>query len=191
MTATATCQTAEPVVVAYHDVIAKAQAEWFAFTGNSHYEYLSRTPSVYRVEVLRTINGEYYVSARYSPAHIGVHAFHPRYRSNAFATEAEARREANRVYTYLRHDFIMESGARARTTVAVAHQGLAKGRTWVGDTFGQICPLPTGEPAYTAESLCPECQHFGTLHTRQEAYGDSTTCSTPDCTYSRWYSIGD
>lgn len=183
--------TDTPVTITSHKVQALAQAEWFAFAGNPYYGYLTATPSVYLVEVKRTRNGEFYVSTCYDPAVQQVHAFAPGYRSNAFATEEEARQDANRVWLYLRDAFVMDFGASALTTVAVDHKGLKRGRTWIGESFGATCPLPDGTPSYNRETLCPTCQHFGTLTTRMESYGDATSCSTEGCTYSTYHSIGD
>jgi hypothetical protein len=38
---------------------------------------------------------------------------------------------------------------------------------------------------------CPECHQYNSLNVAQEAYGDRTTCRTPRCTYTSYYSIGD
>lgn len=40
-------------------------------------------------------------------------------------------------------------------------------------------------------SKCPQCGELGTLSTKQEAWGDRTTCSAFGCEYENYYSIGD
>lgn len=42
-----------------------------------------------------------------------------------------------------------------------------------------------------AQARCPMCRQYSTLTTTQQAYGDLTTCTTPECTYRQWYDIGD
>lgn len=66
-----------------------------------------------------------------------------------------------------------------------------------GERFGRTAHLDgtTCEAALNGEAharpRCPECGTYDSLTTSMEAYGDSTTCTTPTCSYSRWYSIGD
>jgi hypothetical protein len=38
---------------------------------------------------------------------------------------------------------------------------------------------------------CTGCGQYDSISTRQEAWGDRVTCTTPGCTYSAWHSIGD
>ena len=44
---------------------------------------------------------------------------------------------------------------------------------------------------YGTITRCPKCKALGTLSTKQEAWGDRTTCSASGCGYEDYYSIGD
>ena len=176
-------------IVAAHNVPALAQAEWFAFTANPYYAHLADRPSVYSVRIHETVNGEFYVNATYSDAHKGSHTFFPGHRSNAFATLAEAAADANRVWEYLRNEFVSEYGASAPVTVAVPWGGLDKGKRWTGDNFGRSPRMTDGQPGYsTRESYCAQCERFGTIVVTDTGYGWASDCP---CGYHDYASSGD
>jgi hypothetical protein len=60
--------------------------------------------------------------------------------------------------------------------------------SYTGQLTGENGIIPGNHYGAT---YCPECGRFDTLSTKQEAYGDATTCTTRDCAYNSWHSIGD
>jgi hypothetical protein len=83
------------------------------------------------------------------------------YGSRLFTTEGEARADANRVRLFATFTF----HGQMRDD---------EGSRIEGDE---------------EHSLCPTCNRYDTLTTRQLAWGDETTCSA--CDYNHYYSIGD
>lgn len=178
------------------NVAARAQRDWYRFQQNAYYSDIA---SVYAVRVHETINGEFYVDVTYSDAHKGTHSHYVGYRSNGFATLAEAYADANRVWLYVRDQFVSDYGCHAIATRAmdaetpIRYSTQARGSHTQGDfiTGSNTPPMADGSKAYeTRQTFCPVCEHFGTLSTRGFPV-EVTYCATPGCKHSASYDHGD
>ena len=178
------------LVVAYN-VEARTQAAWFSMVENSYY---AGKMQVFAVNVKRTKNGEFFVDVSNVSK---PYNFTVGYRSNAFATEADARADANRVWLAVRDEFITEHGMRASAVKVHDDEnawcsGMRRGAYAYDSDFiaGSGTPvMADGSKGYDRDSFCPTCEHFGTVSVSLQAYGNVTDCSA--CKASTYTSIGD
>jgi hypothetical protein len=137
--------------------VVTAGALWPNASPDSEW-HTRKTNRQFMIELKRTKRGEFFVVA--TPRNPLAHTFTPR--TNAIATEAEARDIAHDLLLFMRNDY----------------QGEFTAPRW------------THAPK-RVEAICPDCEGIGTITTTQEAYGDRSVCNTEGCGYTHWYSIGD
>jgi hypothetical protein len=77
------------------------------------------------------------------------------------------------------------------TVVDDANEWAAKASAWAVANYTGQFGAPTFPLAKADHTVCPECDHFDTLTTKQEAWSDDTTCTTEGCAYKSIYMIGD
>ncbi len=112
----------------------------------------------------RNVRGEYIV--KLEPVSGSWAPMSSTYRSVPFATESEARDDANRIWLFVRDVWEGYVSADKNRDVAFV-------------------------PGNDNRSICPSCHHYDTVKLTFHAYQDVWECMTDSCTYGGSRSIGD
>ena len=153
------------------------------FGGESNQYYSERSQRLLVVEIQKNVDNLFRVvvyRARWIPSMNSAAKDGVVFDSGVIASESEAREIANEVFILGRDKFTgnlppLEKNSEG-IVVEVPDPNLV---------YGFMMPNSK------STSVCPKCDTFNSLVTKQEAYGDSTTCKTTNCDYNSWYSIGD
>lgn len=153
------------------------------FGGESNQYYSERSQRLMVVEIQKNVDNLFrvvvyrarWIESLNRAAHDGIV-----FDSGVLTSEIEAREIANEVYILGRDKFTGNLPPLEKNDEGIVVEA--------GDpnlVYGFMMPNSK------STSVCPKCDAFNSLVTKMEAYGNATTCTTVNCDYNSWYSIGD